>query len=467
MPQAPTVAIPQRLPLVITPENRGNTATKDSRLINCYCERQEDKSVWVFKRCGTARSSQPSGGAAAGRGMWTWLGDTYSVFGATLYKGNTSLGTVDATNGVYYWSSCLGSTKKLQLGNGVKAYNYDSSSGLVLINDADFPSSFAKGWGYLDGTTYVLRPDGGIQGDDINTPTDWDALNVIIAQIEPDNGVALAKQLVYIIAMKQWSGEVFYDAGNATGSPLGSVQGAKINFGCASEDSVAQIDDILLWVCTNRTGSPQVIMLSGLKAEIVSTDPIERLLGHLDFTTIYSFVVKITGHRFYVLTSVVSNLTLVYDLDQQLWHQWTDTDGNYFPFVAAVAGPTDLQTYLQHASDGYIYQLDETYYTDNNALFSVDIYTPNYDGGTRRRKQLNMMNFVADQVSGSILQVRSNDFDYDATKWTNFRNVDLSVERPMLMNNGTFKRRAYHFRHRSQTAFRIQAVDLQLDLGTL
>jgi len=57
--------------------------------------------------------------------------------------------------------------------------------------------------------------------------------------------------------------------------------------------------------------------------------------------------------------------------------------------------------------------------------------------------------------------------DDDYQTWSNFREVDLSKNRPMLTNCGTFRRRAYHFRHQSNTPLRIQAVELMIDLGTL
>jgi len=468
MPQAQTVALPKRLPLVINPENRAGSTDKDSRLVNCYTEKMQDGTFWVYKRSGLLESSQPSGGAAAGRGMYNWLGDVYSVFGTTLYKNGSSLGTVNGTNGKYYFSSCKGATPKLQLGNGVKAYNYDAGAGLVEIIDVDFPTTFCKGWAFLDGTTYVLRPDAGLQGDDINTPTSWDPLNVIIAQIEPDLGVALAKQLVYAIVMKQWSSEVFYDAGNSTGSPLSPVQGAKVNYGCASAETVVSIDGILLWVSTNQSASIQVIKMDNLKAEIISTDPIERLLDKADFTgDVYAFQYKNVGHRFYVLTIVNSNLTLVYDLDEKMWHQWTDVDGNYFPIIASTYDSTQQLHYFQHATNGRIYLADETYYTDAGDTITVDIYTPNFDGETNRRKTLTMMKFLTDQVVGSVLQVRNNDNDFKVDKWTGFRKVDLSHKQPLLANCGTFVERAYNFRHQSATEFRIKGVEMQIDLGTL
>lgn len=466
MAQSETVAQPPRIPLVIAPENRGNTADKDSKLVNCYLERQKDGSYFVYKRAGTLRSSTPPGSAANGYGTYNWLGDIYSVFGGHLYKGSSDLGAVNAAGGVYRFTSCLGGTPKLVLGNGVAAYTYDSGAGLVQITDADFPAAFVKGWAYLDGTTYVMKSNASIQGSAINDPQSWDPLNVIVAQSSQDQGVALAKQLVYTIAIKQWSVEVFYDAGNATGSPLGTVQGARASFGCVSADSVQSIDDILIWVCTNQSSSTQIIKMEGLKTKIISTDPVERLLDKADFTTVYSMQFKNIGHRFYILTLKVSNITLVYDLDEDSWHQWTDVNGNYFPFVSTTYDST-LRHIFQHETDGYLYLADETYYTDNGSIITVDIVTPNFDAGSYRRKNLKMMKFIADQVDGSVLQVRVNDADYAPTKWSNFRNVDLSKKQPLLTDCGTFVKRAWNLRHQKQTFFRIKAIEPQLDVGTL
>ena len=80
-------------------------------------------------------------------------------------------------------------------------------------------------------------------------------------------------------------------------------------------------------------------------------------------------------------------------------------------------------------------------------------------------KYLHSMDFVADQTAGSTLMVRKTDDDYQT--WSNPRMVDLGTHRPRLISNGSFRRRAYHFRHACNTALRIKAVELQLDIGTL
>lgn len=333
---------------------------------------------------------------------------------------------------------------------------------------SNFPVPAVKGWAYLDGTTYVMNSSASIRGcADLNDPTDWsDVLNRLTAQIEADGGVFLAQQLVYVIAIGQWSTEVFYDAQNAVASPLSPVQGAKINHGCANGDSVQEIDGSLFWVTTNRSAAAQVIMVDQLKPTIISTKALDRILGAADLTSMKSFGLKYGGHRFYGITLPADNLTLVYDAAERLWAQWTDENGNYWPIVSS-SYLANTGSILQHATNGKLYLFDLDYATDDGAMIPVDIYTPNFDGATRRRKQLNVLEFLADRTEGSKLEVRYNDSDYRADAWSNFRPVDLSVERPFLENNGSFVRRAYHIRHRCNTSLRMQGLEMQVDLGTL
>jgi len=519
-----TVGLPKRLPLVAEPENRDETTLRDAKLLNGFVEKNELTGEYkVYKRPGLLTNATYSESAATGLGSYNWMGDVYAIFGATMYKNGVALvGVLDTTGGIYRFSSSLGTTPRMQFGNGVATYNYDASAGIVQISDeqtitagafvigvsytiltvgttdftligasantigviftatgvgsgtgtattaTNFPDETVKGIVYLDGTTYVMTAAASIRGCAvINDTTDWtDLLNRITAQIEPDQGVALAKQLVYVLALKEWSTEVFYDALNATASPLGPVQGAKLNFGCANEESLQEIDGALFWISTNRTSSPQIVMMDNLKLQVISTPAIDRLLETDDLATVYSFGIRYEGHKFYGVTLVASNITLVYDMKERLWAQWTDSSGNYFPIVSTTfVGVNGLL--MQHATNGKIYTFDAENTTDDGAVITWDLYTPNFDGGVSLKKTLNLLTFVGDQTGGSVLQVRCNDNDYSHDKWSEFRYIDLSQERPTLGKCGTFRRRAYHFRHQCATPHRMAAIELQLDLGTL
>ena len=334
----------------------------------------------------------------------------------------------------------------------------------ITVSDNGVTSLRVKGSAYLDGTLYVTTTLANVYGSDINDPMKWDPLNMLVAQTEPDDAVFTAKQLVYVIVFGQWSTEAFYDAGNATGSPLGPVQGAKVSVGCRHADTVQELEGTLFWVSQARGGSIAVFAMDGMKAQQISTPPVERLLEEGDYSEVYSWTARLSGHKYYGITLKNSNLTLVYDLISHRWYQWTDTNGNYFPIVAATYNSSQ-QVLMQHATNGKIYTLEDMTYVDDGQLISVEIYTPNYDGGVRFRKYMKSMDVVADQTTGSLLQIRKSDDDYQT--WSNFRTVDLGRIRPRLTDNGTFRRRAYHVVHRCNTPLRLVALEMWVDPGTL
>lgn len=503
--QAPSMAIPKRWPLAVQPDNRSSNPLTDARLVNCYAEKDPDDGFQIEKRFGVGKPelTMPVGQAF---GLWNFsqlitgtgavrvmlMAVRTSSSQASVYyyapavlnpfrpgAGPFLLGTVNVSGGVgsllsfSYTPAFNSNSGAVLITTGVQPYYINglpAIGNLTQINTVsqggNFPNSTVPGIVFLDGTTYVMDLLGNIWGSNLNDPTTWTALNVIQANAEQDAGMALAKQLVYVVAIKQWSTQFYYDAGNATGSPLSPVPGALLPYGCFSGDTIAELDGVLYWVTANRTTSPQVLELDNLKHKIVSSPAIERLLDiSQPLDAFRAFTIKHGGHKLYVLTNTTRNFTIVYDIDQRLWYQWTDHNGNYYPYVAAAADLQGAQV-VQHTSDGHIYpvDIDFVYPTDNGVVVPVDIYTPNFDAGIIRDKTLNAMYIEADMIAGSILNVRYTDDDYGT--FSNFRNIHLNQRKPMLSNEGTFWRRAYHFRHQCPTAFRIRSADLEMDIGS-
>lgn len=475
MPQFDSMALPPRLPLLVETSNRASSTNVDAKLVNCYMEVSTQDQLYIYKRPGLASAGVVADGQI-GRGVYFWKNSVFSIFGSSLYQDGVlkatglSTGGLTSGNGVYAFSEILGAAPKLIFGNGDKTYAYDFTTGItpdLHTIDIDFPAVTVKGIAYLNGATYVMQPQAVIWGSKVNSVSvagDWDPLNFISAQIEPDPGVALNKQLVYVVAFNTWSTEIFFDAGNPTGSPLAPVQGSKSSYGCANQDSVQRIDDVLFWVATNQTACLQVVMMDQLGVGVISTAPIDRLLRDVDYSLMYSWQLKFDGHSFYGITFKNSNLTLVFDVSTKRWFQWTDANGNYFPIVASTYDSSGRRVF-QHATNGRLYYASTAYYKDLNDPIVVDIYTPIFDAGTRRRKQLGMLEIVGDQIEGSVLQARCSDDDYKT--WSQFREIDLSVAKPTLPNCGTFVKRAYNFRHNKDCFFRLEAVEVQYDIGTL
>ena len=108
--QYQSVALPPRLPLVVVTSNRGDSVTKDARLVNCYIEITKEGEMDIYKRPGLSNYHHIAPGQV-GRGMFFWDGAMYSIYGSTLYRNNTSVATgLDTTGGVYRFDSILGAT---------------------------------------------------------------------------------------------------------------------------------------------------------------------------------------------------------------------------------------------------------------------------------------------------------------------------------------------------------------------
>lgn len=176
---------------------------------------------------------------------------------------------------------------------------------------------------FIDGYFVVMDENCKIYNSALNDALTWNALDFVVAQIEPGAGKAIAKSQNYVIAFKEWSTEFFYDAANATGSPLSTVGNGFNLIGCASGDSVAALDGTLFWVSQTRQKGRGVHMMQGLQEAQISTPDVERILNLSTLATVYSFGVKIAGHAFYVLTLVDQNITLVYDMTTKVWTQWS------------------------------------------------------------------------------------------------------------------------------------------------
>ena len=533
-----TQQVPLRLPLVVAPDNRDTTTSKDAKLVNAMAEKTAAGEAIVVKRPGYL--ALYSTAAGVGNGVYNWLDIQYSVqAGTNLYKNGVFLAALTGVSDWYVFSPLLGAAPKLFFhsqanafftdgatvtsiaaattltgvagtattgsaviagiastagyatgntvsGTGIPANAYiltvDSGVQITISAPATITGavsmtivkngiqpSMVPGCAYLDGTMYVMTPTAQVYGSNINdvSTTAWQALNYLTAQIEPDAGVYLAKQLVYVIALKEWSTEVFYNAGNPVGSPLTSVQAHKISYGCVHAGTVAQeLENKIVWVSATRSGNIGVVYMEALKVKYIATPAVERILESWSYASaqvIRACGVSIAGHEFYVLTHQGSNMTLVYDFTTGLWSQWTDTSGNFWPIVGSTFDINN-KVVLQHSSDGNLYNLFASTTQDNGVNFSVTIVTPNFDAGTRKKKLLSKMDLIADQAA-TTLSVRVSEDDY--LTWSAVRTFNLARKKPQLLDCGSFHKRAWEFVHTDSTALRIYAVELQIESGDM
>lgn len=523
--QAKWMTIPKRWPLVQTLNSRDGSFLEDARLVNAYAEKDVvTQEYQVEKRPGFALAPVVAA-AGGGAGVFTYVqygslegyrsttiyvtgafGGPHTAFSLVTHPDGTITGPVNLGSVLLSFVNPGGSgpsifPTKVQFiglpfstvfsratpgtilfGSGAPAgqlagppttglaYYVDNAVGTLqtLVPGTNgWPSQTVPGFVYLNGFTYVMDITGTIwQTAAQNQIANWGALAFIQASTDADIAVQLARQLIYVVAIKQWTTQFFFDAGNPTGSSLSPIPGAQYSFGCLSSDTFQDLDGVLFWATQSKSSTSRIVMITNLSEEFISTPAVERQLDLGPFCIFYSFAYQHSGHRWYGITNLTTNVTMVYDIGQKLWYLWTDFQGNYYPIISRAATMFGKE-WNQVGSTGAIYLLDSDYVYPNDMgnIVPVDIYTPNFDAGVDRVKTLSQMRFNADQIAGSKLLVRFSDDDYKS--FNNFRQVDLSRVRPILNDEGSFYRRAYHFRHYANTKFRIRSVDLQMDVGTL
>jgi hypothetical protein len=465
---------PKPLPLVAPIGARYDSLIVDSRIINGYVEKGQDGALHVYKRPGF--NSIYDGPAGVGRGIHTWRNSIYYVKEDKLYKDNVALAGNVENSGFYSFTSTQGTPPSLFLTNGTSAFAVVDGSGTVTDVTGTMHTSgggpMTEKWvadcTYLRGYLIVFSLDSTLHTSAPNDTSSWPALQYIGVDLEPDEPVALHKQLFSVLAIKEFYTEVFYITENE--AILSPIPGGKINFGCVDGRTLSECGGDVAWVGRTREGSVAVIFVSDLRAQVISTPPIERILQNADYSQdVFSWSIKVDGHRFYGLGIQASNICLVYDFTSGFWSQWTDADGDYLPFAGSTIG-LDNSVLFQHANNGNLYNFKGSFSGDtlipfgDIVPFCMDIYTPNFDGGTRRTKTLTKLAVMADRRDNATLDMWYSDDDYQTWKYGG--QVDLGSDDPFWADLGSFKRRAFRFSQTVNAPLRIQAIEAYLDVGS-
>lgn len=480
-----------RIPMTTTLSQReGHSTDKDSMVVNFIPEKIKDpitksETYQLIKRPGTKElnalvgtGTVPASPTGEGRGIFLWNKNYYSVFGSKLYRNATEIQTLATSTGKCGFVVATGATEYLFFCDGTNAY-YINTAGTITASVGE-PSPHVPTPVFVDGYIFLAKEGtADIYNCDLEAPGTWNPTNFITAEMFPDHIVALARQNNQVVALGESSIQFFYDAGNATGTPLAVTPNTAIQFGCDGYGTVTQAEQLLTWVSRSETGGRAVWVLDGFEAKKISNEAVERIISIYNGTKI-AMNLRVAGHFFYVLNGIDGNRTLVYDYDEKVWSIWGTNDSGAnveFEFYHSTPDEAFGQNVLQSFSSGKVVQLYTRMFTDNGTSIICTARTEPLDFGNMNRKSMYCLYFVADytyyggsdynsntKATSVPITFRFNDNDYDSTLWSSWKTIDL-VTHPYFKRLGYFRRRAFELKFTGNYPLRIEALEVDINQG--
>jgi hypothetical protein len=97
------------------------------------------------------------------------------------------------------------------------------------------------------------------------------------------------------------------------------------------------------------------------------------------------------------------------------------------------------------------------------AAVQAQLTTPIIDGGTQAEKTAMRLELFSDIQNAGELEIAWSDNDYQS--WSSYVKVTLNESRTFVDDLGTFRRRAFRFRHLGPTPMRLQRAVLTVLVG--
>lgn len=265
-------------------------------------------------------------------------------------------------------------TDGLTLSSGVFASG--SLAPFRAIADADFlgGSDVVFSQGYF---IYSQNDTADMQSSALNDAEDWDAADVASAEARPDKIKALAVNKGELWALGEDTIEIWENTAEPTGFPFTFKQGCAIDIGLMSRDSLAYIDNSLIfldnrgYVVQSATSEYIVNTSSTYQLNILSTNAM-----HAEFST-YSNLTSAIGFQFndrgklmYQINFPDDNKTWVCDvlLGKDGWHErnYHNPDTNrYDSHLAEFCCDYNGMLLVANQREGKIYHMSHDFYDDN------------------------------------------------------------------------------------------------------
>lgn len=165
--------------------------------------------------------------------------------------------------------------------------------------------------------------------------------------------------------------------------PYALVDGTSQEVGCEATYSTATIDNKILWLASSDVGNNGVYMGSGTDIQRISTESIEeRIATFAEKNSAIGSCYSEGSDLFYVLTFQEEGVTLVYDIENNLWHDRGKRElligsNTYWPYAYFVNTSNGL--YAGTLDAGVLALMSKDAYTEyDSTILAREFTTPPY-----------------------------------------------------------------------------------------
>lgn len=325
-------------------------------------------------------------GTGPARAAFVFRGSIYWVSGTDIFEIDSTLvpvlrGTIGTATG---YVGITANQTQVMFVDGDKGYIWDTASSVfstIVFGFPILPSDVAM----LD--NYFITFEAGQQKfyvSALGDGTTWSALNFAVFESNPDQLLAIKALKRRLFLFGQFSTETWYDAG-ATDFPLRRDNNSLFEHGVYSAAAVNEGFEIMMYLAQNQNGCAGVMLVLGTALpQKVSTPAIDLLLqGLTDLTDSDSILYKENGFTFYQLSFVTDNLTLVYVVETNLWHQIELIDGSRSPI--SVHAYLNSTHYVGTFNSNQLYELSYKFFTFDGDLIRMILDSPPFYSPQHKR----------------------------------------------------------------------------------
>lgn len=454
----------------------------DALYKNCYIENVANKQMQQFevaisKRIGTTDVYVPTG-SFRGCFFWEYKNVLVAAVGSSLLIINPDTNAVTTTI-----SSVFGTTT----GDvGFTEYAYTSGEINLIYSDGttlgrlkgdytienstspNLPTPHVPRISTLDGYIFLVKKDTqDIYNSNNNNPLAYTSGEFITAEMEADNMVEIAQLSNYLVAFGKNSLEYYYDAANASGSPLQRNDTFFKNIGYIG--GLAKTGNKLVFLGKTYGGLLDIFVVEDSKVSSVDSQIIRKLLNNnkQTFAVVTSAIVPIDGNNLYIVNTPVKTFVINLDtLTVTVWEYQSRTTFDCKYYTQGLSSTQGSIVYIFNSDVNKLIKFDPTVYTDSGTPYTYYIRTEMMMMGTMQMKFISRLSIVCDSgnTTGTI-GLSWVDEDYTLQPSAVTLQIPMRQELPSVRRLGGFRKRSFIFNSTDDQPARLFGFELDMNMG--